>query len=244
MPRLATANDIINRAAVESGLPKSGDPVGSTDELFVQLTELLNGAGQELVELWPWEILVKPFQIVTLQYDTGTYDLPDDFAYMIDQTGWELTTGAPMGGPLSAQDWTYLKGMDLANQSIYASFRLIENKIKILPSPPPAGLDINFEYISRDWLAQQNATTNRHDLIQAGADLVLFDPIMTVKFLKAKFLEAKGFDSTGARIEFDTLFSGRTGRDTGAQVLSASSGSSSFPYLNPYYNVGSTNYGL
>jgi len=31
----------------------------------------------------------------------GTYDLPADFNYMIDQTGWDRTNRVSIGGPLS-----------------------------------------------------------------------------------------------------------------------------------------------
>ncbi len=91
MPRQKTANDIINRAAVECGLLRDNNPVGSTDENFIQLTELLNAVGQELVEVHPWQVLVKEHQITTSRFDTGNYPLPADFAYMIDQSGWERT---------------------------------------------------------------------------------------------------------------------------------------------------------
>ena len=37
MPRLITATDIINRAALEVGLSPVSDPVTNTDENFIQL---------------------------------------------------------------------------------------------------------------------------------------------------------------------------------------------------------------
>ena len=63
--RFATANDIINRAALEVGLLPSSDAVADSDETYVQLTGLLTSAGQELVELHPWEILQKSFDFTT-----------------------------------------------------------------------------------------------------------------------------------------------------------------------------------
>jgi len=243
MARLSTANDIINRVAVEVGLTKVNEPVGDLDETFIQLTELLNGAGQEMVELWPWQILVKPFQVLTDETDSGTYDLPDDFSYMIDQTGWEHSNRVAMGGPLSAQDWTYLAGRDLISQSIYASFRLVDNKFDIYPQDPvPSGLDINFEYISRNWVQEQNAGPEK-DLVTIGTDIVKYEPILIIKFLKCKFLEAKGFDASSSRMEFENMMNSRTGKDTGAPILSASNNSRGFPYLHPYYNTSDTGFG-
>lgn len=243
MARLSIANDIINRVAVEVGLLKVSDPLSSVDETFIQLSELLNAAGQELVELWPWQILVKPFQVVTQDTDTGTYDLPDDFSYMIDQTGWEHSSRVAIGGPLSAQDWTYLAGRDLISQSIYASFRLVDNKFDIYPQDPvPAGLDINFEYISRNWV-QEQGTGDRKDLVTVGSDVVMYEPILIIKFLKVKWLQTKGFDTTAAVTELENVWGSRTGKDAGASILSASNNSRGFPYLHPYYNTSDTGYG-
>lgn len=244
MPRLSSANNIINRAAVEVGLSKVNDPVGSTDDAFIQLTELLNGAGQEMVEMFAWQTLVQPYQVITSSADSGEYPLPDDFSYMIDQTGWEYTNRVSMGGPLSAQDWTYLRGRDLVSQSIYASFRIMDNEFNIYPNDPvPDALDINFEYISRNWVQLANSEA-RQDTVTVGSDIVLYEPILIIKLLKVKFLESRGFDATAAKTEFEYLFLSRTGKDTGAPILSASNSSRGFPYITPHGNTGDTGYGL
>jgi hypothetical protein len=241
MARFSTANEIINRAAVEVGLLKDASPVDSSDESFIQLSELLDAAGQELVEMHAWQGLMQPFDLTTSLGDSGEYDLPDDFAYMIDQTGWDRTNNVMIGGPLSAQDWSYLKGRDLVSQSIYASFRLAENKFLLFPQPPPEGLEVSFEYISRNWVT--TVSQIRSDTVQSGGDIVLYDPILIIKFLKLKFLSAKGFDIQAAYAEFDMLFKSRTGKDEGAAILNASNTGRTFPYLNGYYNVGDTGFG-
>lgn len=242
MARQDTANDIINAVAIEVGLLKDPDPVASVDETFIQFTGLLSVAGQEMVELYEWQVLTEKFQITTTDQDTGTYDLPDDFAYMIDQTGWEHSNRVAIGGPLSPQDWTYLEGRDLISQSIYASFRLVDGKFDLYPQPPPVGLDVNFEYISRNWV-KENGGIRRED-IGAGSDIILFEPILIKKYLRVKWLSAKGFDTSDAKTEFENMFQARTGRDLGAPILSASNNSRGFPFLHPYYNTSDTGYGV
>jgi hypothetical protein len=245
MPRLIDADTIINRAAVECGLLKDPNPLDSQDESFVQLSELLNAAGQEMVELNPWQILEKHFSVTTQATDSGSYDLPDDFSYMIDQTGWERTNRLPMGGPMSSQEWAWVEGRDLINSTMYASFKLQNNKFDIFPNNPVAdGLDINFDYISRNWVQPEGTPApNTRDMVEAGTDIVFYEPILIIKFLKLKFLLAKGFDATAAVTEFETLFEGRVGRDTGATILSASNSRGIFPYLGMYTNVPFTGYG-
>lgn len=243
MARQLTANDIINRAAVEVGLLRDVDPVASSAEAFIQLTELLNASGQEMVELHEWQILNKVYQFTVQLGDSGDYALPDDFSYMINQTGWDQTNRVSIGGPLSPQDWSYLEGRDLVSQSIYASFRLWDNDMSLFPQPPPEGLRVRFEYISRNWVKEAGAGNITKDAVSQGTDLVLYEPILIIKLLKAKFLEAKGFDSKAARIEFETIFLSRTGKDTGAPILNAARGTRGFPYLHPYYSTPDTGFG-
>ena len=244
MARFTSANDVINRTLVEIGLAKTNDPVASNEEAAVQARALLDSAGQELVRLNQWQMLEQNFSFTTQAGDTGIYDLPDDFSYMIDQTGWDQTNRVAIGGPLSSQDWAYLVGRDLVSQSIYASFKLQSNKLELFPQPPPEGLKVSFDYMSRNWLASQTNTDNRFDTIQTGSDIVLFEPILIVKFLKVKMLEAKGFDASSARLEFETMMDAVTGQDVGASILSASRTGRSFPYLNGYTSVGDTGYGM
>ena len=243
MARLENVNTIINDAAVECGLNPSDNPVTSSDETFVQLKNMLNTAGRQLVKLHDWQILEGMLDFITTDTDTGDYDLPDDFDHMIDQSGWDRTNRVAMGGPLSTQDWAYLEGRDLVSQSIYASFQLNENKLKLYPQPPPVGLQISFRYCSRNWLAQENDFASRHDRIVSGTDICLFDPVMCVLYLKARFLAAKGFDATDAKLEFENMFGALTGQDEGAPILSASHNSRGFPYLHPYFSTGDTGFG-
>ncbi len=243
MARYATATDIINRVAVEIGLVPDTDPVGSTDVTFVQLTGLLNAAGQELVEMNAWQALRGVYEFTTADGDTGVYDLPSDFAYMIDQTGWDMSNTVPIGGPLSPQIWSYLLGRDLVSQTIYASFRLVDGTFNLFPQPPPVGVDIRFEYQSRNWVLEAGVAGTTKDQVTAGSDTVLYEPRVIINFLKVKWQDAKGFDSTAARMDFDNIFNGRVGRDKGAPILNAGNGVRWPPYLNAWYNTPDTGYG-
>ena len=241
MPRQLSANDIINNVAAEVNVGQDPNPVQSTAETFRHLKALLDVAGQELVQLSEWQMLYDEYSITTQAGDTGRYALPDDFAYMVDQTGWDRTNRVAVGGPLSAQDWSYLKGRDLISQSIYASFRLNDGEIWLYPQPPPEGLLIEFEYMSRNWVREASSATR--DSVNTGSDTVLFEPILIQKFLKVKYLEAIGMDAAAARIEFENMFDSVTGKDTGSPILNASRNSRGFPFLHPFYSTGDTGYG-
>lgn len=245
MARQETANVLINRASLECGLGTSSDPVASTDPTFLQLTGLLTAAGQELLEMHEWQVLRQEYEFTTAVATsaTGTYDLPDDFSYMINQTGWDQTNNFPMRGPLSAQMWSYLEGRDFSSSTIYAAFRIAENKLDLYPQPPDDGIAIRFEYISRYWVQQAGEDDPNADSIALGSDVVLYEPILVVKLLKCKFLEAKGFDSRAARMDFETIFNSRCGKDEGAQILNAGRNSRGYPYLDGFRSVGDSGFG-
>lgn len=241
---LATANDILNRVAAEVGVEPVTDPYSSNDPTFVKLRYLLNIAGEELVEAYPWEHLQSEHQIVTdaATNPTAEYALPADFSRMINQTGWERSQRVPLGGPLSPQDWAYLKGRQLASNTLYASFRISEGLFKIYPSPPPDGLDINFEYIRNTWVRSGTEPFDYFTEATDGSQTILFHRTLISRYLKVKFLEATGFDTTKAQDDFTQIFTFLTGTDKGAPVLNAG-GRRTYPYLG-IGNVPDTGFGL
>lgn len=243
MARYETAAQAINTAAVEVGLVAVTDPYASTDPAFTQLCGLLTSCGRELITMKEWQRLTTKFQFTTAILDTGDYDFPADFGRMIDQTGWNPTARLPLGGPLSAQDWVYLRSTNLAADTIYLSYREESGQFRILPQPPPVGQVIVLEYISRYWVAAAGfPTILAKDAPTRSDDIVLFEPILIAKFLKLRFLESKGFDTTAASKQFDNALEAWAGNDKSAPTLNVAR-SRSFPYLDDR-NVPETGYGL
>lgn len=240
---ITTANNILNQVAVETGSQPVSDPFASQDPTFVQLQFLLNTAGQELVQMYKWELLIREANIVTQDGDTGDYPLPADFYYMINQTGWERSQQVPLFGPLSAQDWQYLLGRDLVSSTIYASFRLNEGMFKLFPQPPSNNLDIHYEYVSKNWVSNNDQPVTYTDTVTSGSQQPLYDKTLIGRYLKVKFLEAKGFDSSKAQDDFNQVFSFLTGLDKGAEVLNVGGGGRRFPYLDTYRSLPDSGYG-
>lgn len=239
---IITANEILNRVAAEVGIQPTEDPYASTDPKFVQLTYLLNTAGEELTWAHPWEFLIKEHQFLTVLGDSGDYPLPSDFIYLLNQTGWDHTSAIPIGGPLTPQDWTYLKGRNLAQNTLYASFRIADGVFKVYPNPPPSGLDLNYEYISKNWVIDSVDPLNRVDSVRFGADKPLFDRTIITRYLKLKYLEASGFDTTKAQDDFNQAFSFQIGKDKGAPIVNAGTQIRNYPYLS-VANFSDTGFG-
>lgn len=243
MAQYSTAKDLINDVAGCVGLTASGDPFASTDMAFVQLITLLRVLGRQLAMKYPWGQLNKKKSFTTVvPGDTGDYDLPTDFGFMIDQTGWELSQRQPMGGPLSAQDWAMVTNNNTL-ASIYISFRINQNKFRLFPQPPTNGLQINFEYSSRWWVcASATPTTPAADAPTQSSDVIYIDSALMVPALKVRFLGARGFSTVEARKEFNEAWDALTGQNQGAQIL-ALDDAMLFPYLGDR-NVPTTRFGL
>jgi hypothetical protein len=239
----ATANEILNRVGVECGLDPVEDPYASTNKAYKQMTYLLNIAGEELSQSYPWEFLNGEHSIQTLDTDSGDYPLPADFLYMINQTGWERAENVPLFGPLSPQDWQYLLGRDLVSYTIYASFRLKDGMFSIFPQPPPNGLDIHYEYVRNTWVIDATDGVSFKEAVTTGGDTPLFDRTLLSRMLKVKFLEAKGFDTTKAQDDLNYTYGLLTSHDKGAGVLSAGRSARGYPYLDGFNSVPDTGYG-
>ena len=232
-------NEILNRVAAEVGLAPLNDPFASQNPSFIQMRYLLNTAGEELVQAYPWEFLTKSFQIITTE-NVIEYDLPDDFMYILNQTEYEHNNSTALGGPLSAQDYAYLRANAGGKDSTYVSFRIVGGKFVIYPESVAAGLDINFEYVTKNWVAQASDPITYSDVVTQGSDNPMFDKTLITRYVKLKYLEATGFDTTKAQDDFTQTFSFLTGFDKAAPILSITNNTSKMRYG---FNVPSTNYG-
>ena len=243
MARFHTAKQIINRVAAEVGLDEAADPLGSTDKNMIRLKHLLNTAGADLVMLNPWAILRMEATITT--DGSESYDLPSDFAYKTDQTGWNRTDDLPLAGPLTAQEWSFILGRGLGASTLYASFRMMGDQVFILPTSLENGTDIRYEYTSRNWVSASATSTPAPaaDEVTTNTQAPLFEPLIIQRYLKLKFLDSTGADTRSAQADFDQVFQFWTSKDKGAKVLSVAR-TQKYPYLDPYRNTPDTNFGL
>ena len=248
--RFEAAGDLINRVAIAIGLNKTPDPFASQDPAFIQLCTLATECGQELVQMNAWQKLVAVHEFTTAEGDSGIYELPDDFSYMIDQTSWQQNSPGtlyPSMGPATAQWWTYLESSALySGPLIYGWFRIKEGQLHLWPQPPEVGVPIRYEYISRGWVLDSSsvpAAPVYMDHVNESGDTILFEPILFVKKLKLAWLQAKGFDTTKAEDEYQLALDSWIGKDSAAPILNvAGDGMHGFRFLDRR-NIPETGYG-
>jgi hypothetical protein len=217
-----SALDLLKQVAGELGLPRPPTITGIEDIQSVQLLSLLNSAGNELLMYYPWTQFAKEWSFLTI-IDQGEYDLPDDWAYFRDQTQWDRTDHWPLLGPKSPQEWAWLKG-SLVAAVPRQRFRVADNKLMIWPIPAaganPSPLNFAMEYIVKNWVQKADATFA--DMITADGDICMYNPWLLIKFVKFKFYDLKGFNTTGVQSDFMRIYTALTGKDTGGAILSLS----------------------
>lgn len=216
--RFDTAATIINDVAVAVGLAVVTDPFGSSDPNFIRLCRLLKRVGRRLALARDWTSMVKQHTFVTVAA-TNSYDLPADFAKMIDQTGWDRTGDLPLGGPLDPSEWQYLAANDLGT-TLQVHVRFWGDKIHLWPQPVAGSLTIAFEYLSRLWVMPSGQTTATQDIPSAATDTILFDPELVCAALELVWHKSKGSDTSAALEDFKQAWSSVAGNDVAAPVLS------------------------
>ena len=213
-----SAVDLLKQLSSELGLPVQTTVVNVDNPQGSQLLAALNSAGNELLNYYPWEQLAGPYSI-TLEADKDEYDLPADWAYFVDQTQWDVTNHWPLLGPKSAQEWAYLKG------GIVASFprmryRVKRDKFCVFPKPEATTTyTLEMEYVRNTWVQSESTMT---DMVVKDGDICMYSPWLLIKFVKLKFYQLKGYDTTATQADFVRLFDALKGKDAGAQVYDLS----------------------
>lgn len=212
-----SALQVLRQVAGELGLPQPATVVGLSDVQSIQLLSLLNAAGNELNLYYPWEQFVEQWDFATIP-GVGEYATPTDLAYFTDQTQWDRSNHWPLLGPKSAQEWAFLKGSLVATLP-RIRYRIYNNKFQIFPVPQaPNSYNFTMEYIRSTWVI--GALDVPQDMIVLDSDILEYNQWLLVKFVKFKFYELKGFDTTGVQADFLRIFTSLTGKDTGAKILS------------------------
>ena len=220
--RYWTAQQVIDQTAIESGLAAPGSGVyASTDANAILLRNLLNTAGQELAAMYEWPSLVKETTITST--GAGSYSPPADFGGFVDETQWDRTQVYPMA-PISPQDWQMYEA--ISTSSTWNDIRLVRDLIKITPDSN-VGATIAYEYRSRYWAratATPVASGPDKSAPTASTDLIYFEPMLIVSLLKLRYQQARGFDTTGALMEFERRYDSAVSAQTVATTLNLRGG--------------------
>lgn len=159
MANFDTVAEVVSQAARELSLISEdvSDPYAETDPNILLMTSLLTSAGREIIREYQWTQSIAEHAFTT-SAGVETYALPADFLRMLNQTGWDRTTRLPLGGPMSPQEWQFLRAR-LAAVTFRVLFRPLQGTLHVYAGTTvPAGHAIRFEYMSGFWVRGTNAT--------------------------------------------------------------------------------------
>lgn len=236
---------IVQNVAAMVGFPVPSDPAGSQDPAVQQMVQACNMAGIELLTMYEWQELVKPYTISIQSSVSGqkerAFDLPEDFFDWVDQTNWNATTQLPSLGPISPQMWQMLLvRTTLPTLSFYWQVR--GNQLYVL-APPSTAQTMQFFYLSQAWVQDQDQSDLYKNRIVKNGDISLLDATLVTLYTRVKWLEMKGLDSAAAMRDFQVAFENRKGAEKGAPVLSTVR-SFQLPLIQPLINTPDTGYGF
>jgi hypothetical protein len=239
-----TLQTIIQSVGKMVGYPIPVDPAGSSDPAVQQMIEGLNMAGEDMMNLYGWQRLTKLYEISIQSEYPGqlerSFDLPSDFWEFIDQTQWNKDTRLPAIGPVSAQAWQQLR-IRMPKVVLTFLWQIRDGKLWV-QAPPDTAQTLSFYYMSNGWVIDADDPTEYKNYANKNGDTILMDGYLMKLLTRVKWLEMKGFDSSGAMRDFQVNYENRKGNDKGAQVLNMAQGQA-FPYLNVGINAPDTGYG-
>ncbi len=144
------------------------------------------------------------------------YSLPADFDRLIDRTDWDKSQHWEMLGPETAQQWQWLKS-GFISTGPRIRFRPLGNFFQIWPAIGASHV-LGFEYVSKYWAASSSGVPQASFL--ADTDTCIFNDRLMVLFLKLKYFEIKGFDTTALMRDFVAELDLAKANDAGSQTLS------------------------
>lgn len=189
-----TIADIIKAMCGRVGITKPTSVYSSTDIQVQQLIELLNQEGQELAARYKWQKLTKEATFTTVStqsqgdLDGGILPCAANLDRIVNNTIWNQSTRQPVCGPLSSQEWAYLRSIGFTAPT--SQYRIIGNQLIFLPAPS-AGHTCYFEYVTRNWLQSEDGVTGR-EVIAADNDAPVLDWQLLSLGLQWRWKAAKG----------------------------------------------------
>lgn len=212
---LKTLLDIVRRAAGEMGIPRPVAVYGNIDIQTSQLFDFANAVGADLIEHHPWTALHTLATITTVEGQSD-YELPEDFAGFISDTGWDRTNQWRLIGPDNPQTDRTIRESGVLDPT-RRRFRRYGSIITINPTPTVSGDALVYEYVSKNWV--RSASNVGREEFEADTDTTIFPARLLVDGIKMKFLAAKGMYADPAREEYEARRDRLVGEDLGGGSL-------------------------
>jgi len=152
----------------------------------------------------------------SLTFTQTKYAMPSDFDRLIDRTDWDKSQHWEMLGPETAQQWQWLKS-GFISTGPRIRFRPLGNLFQIWPAIGAQHV-LGFEYVSNSWAANSGGTAQAS--FSADTDTCIYPDRLMVLFLKKKYFEIVGFDTTALERDYESELNKAKTMDAGSPTLS------------------------
>lgn len=212
-----TMLSIVNSAQRRLGLNVSSTVAGNSDDTTVQLLALLNQAGEELAEVYTWQVLQKEatFTTVATESQGAIETVAPGFSYILNQTIWNRDLRRPIFGALNPEEWQLLKASSV--QGPFQQYRIRNDSLLLIPAPP-AGQACAFEYITKNWATDTTGATGK-SAFTVDTDVALLDEQLLTLSLVWRFKQSQALDFSTELQMFENRLTNSMGRDGGKPVL-------------------------
>ena len=215
-----TLRELCDAALEEAGFSTSQAYANAMDETGKQVFRLALREGHALARGYRghrWQALMKTYP-VTLAAGAQTYALPADYAYMVPNTLWDRGNKRIGIGPLSGQEWQFLKGWTTV-QGLNRRFRIRGGQLEFEQpiTAAEAGSAVHFEYVSNYWARDSTQVAKR--AFTTDTDEHVFDDDLFALGVLWRFKKAKGFDWELDYQEYATELTKLMARDGGERVI-------------------------
>lgn len=173
----------------------------------------------------------------TITFTKTKYTMPSDYDRMIDKTQWDKTRHWEMLGPLTAQQWQFLKS-GFISTGPRVRYRILGGFFQLWPAVPN-GEYLGFEYLSNAYVTDVLGVSK--SLFTVDTDTCVFPDRLMVLGIKLKYFEIKGFDTSAIYRDYNAELDTAKANDLGSQTLSFAPQNSS--NLIGYNNIPDSGFG-
>ena len=152
----------------------------------------------------------------TINFCQTKYSFPSDYDRPVNKTQWDKSKHWEMLGPVTAQQWQFLKSGYISTGP-RISYRALGGYFQTWP-PIASSEYLGFEYVSKNWVADSNG--NAKTSFTADTDTCIFPDRLMVLGFKLKYFEIKGFDTTALARDFITELTISQAANKGSATLS------------------------
>lgn len=195
-----TLLSIVQGAAAALGVTEPATVIGNQNQDVAQLLALANHEGRHLVLRAGFSALREEAAHTSIaSEDQGAIeDIAPGFSRLVPKTFWDRTNQWEMVGPVSAEDWQYVKARGIEPSVTHFAIR---GRRLIVHPAPAAGLSWAFEYYSNRWIAAEDGT--RRARFAADNDAPVLDAAVVELGVVWRWLKAKGLDYSEEKRDYE-----------------------------------------